>query len=412
MVPPPGSLLPLPFSVTVAPSATVWSLPASAVGAASTVTVTVSAALSFVPSFTVRLKTRSVLAVTSGAVKVGAGDRGAAQRHRRGSRLRPGQVSVAPSGSVALPSSVTETPSCTVWSLPAFAVGLSLSAVTVMSTVSALEARPRASVTVRLNCQRLVRRQVRRGERGLCDGRAAQRHRGPRRLAPGVAEGLSLGVGTPRAVERHRRPLVLRLVRARVRRRRVVRPRAHRHLHLVRRRLAARIRHREREGEVPVRRELVRGGELRLRGRAAAAERHPGGGRRIADGPAARVAAARAVQLHLGVLVRGPVGPRVRRRRRVHGDRHRVRRAVARPVVHRQAEDQVGVRGHVGGGEGRAGGRGAAQRHRGSPSATRRRSRSPPRGRSRSRRGSPSPPRSPSGRTPRSRSGRRRRPGP
>ena len=57
------------------------------------------------------------------------------------------------SGSLlALPSSVTFAPSDTVWSEPASAVGASLApAVTVIVTVSAVEAEPLSSVTVSEN---------------------------------------------------------------------------------------------------------------------------------------------------------------------------------------------------------------------------------------------------------------------
>ena len=46
---------------------------------------------------------------------------------------------------------MTVAPSATVWALPASAVGASLSAVIVTSTVSALEAAPVASVTTNEN---------------------------------------------------------------------------------------------------------------------------------------------------------------------------------------------------------------------------------------------------------------------
>ena len=69
----PGSELAPPASVTAAPSATVWSAPAFAVGASPfTVTSTASAAESETPSFTVSENVRTVSTVTSGAVNVGA----------------------------------------------------------------------------------------------------------------------------------------------------------------------------------------------------------------------------------------------------------------------------------------------------------------------------------------------------
>ena len=66
-------MLALPSRVAVAPSATRWSGPALAVGAAlsATVTVTVSLAVSPPGSVTVRLKVRVALPVTVGAAKVG-----------------------------------------------------------------------------------------------------------------------------------------------------------------------------------------------------------------------------------------------------------------------------------------------------------------------------------------------------
>ena len=70
-----GSELPEASSVTLSPSSTVWSSPASAVGAefmlSSTVTSTVSVELSPPESVTVSEKVSVVSAVTVGEVKVG-----------------------------------------------------------------------------------------------------------------------------------------------------------------------------------------------------------------------------------------------------------------------------------------------------------------------------------------------------
>ena len=69
-----GSRLALPSRVTVSPSVTVWSAPALAVGAVLTWTATCTvSAVEARPSgsVTVRLKVRTVVVSTSGAVKVG-----------------------------------------------------------------------------------------------------------------------------------------------------------------------------------------------------------------------------------------------------------------------------------------------------------------------------------------------------
>ena len=154
-----GSVLALPSSVTVAPSAARRSGPASATGGAFaadvTVIVTASAADVLPPAATVRLKVRVSVspAVGVGAVKLGCWTAALLRATVVPPVWVQAQVSASPSGSLlALPSSVTGVPPVTVRSAPAFAVGawLFAAAVTVIVTVSAVEARPCGSVTVRL----------------------------------------------------------------------------------------------------------------------------------------------------------------------------------------------------------------------------------------------------------------------
>jgi hypothetical protein len=128
-----ASVLPLPSSVTTEPVATFWSIPAFATGAelpVAAVIVTVSAALSTVPSFTVRLSTYvpSLSAVNVGLTTL-ALDKIAA--------LPPGAevndqvyVNAFPSASVLpLAFRVTDDPVAMFWSGPAFAAGAVLPAV-------------------------------------------------------------------------------------------------------------------------------------------------------------------------------------------------------------------------------------------------------------------------------------------
>ena len=148
-----GSLLAPPLSVTVAPSTTVRSAPASAVGAvfACTVTVTVSAVDVLPPAVTVRLKVS--VEAAAGAVKLGF----AVVAPDSVTVVPPvwaqAYVSASPSGSLLLlPSSATEAPVATVRSVPASAVGpWLLVAATTVTIVVSVAVSPPGSVTVRLN---------------------------------------------------------------------------------------------------------------------------------------------------------------------------------------------------------------------------------------------------------------------
>ena len=173
------SLLALPSRVTAAPSDTVWSGPALAAGGwlFFTVIVTSSVEVLSAPSVTVRTKVMGVSSVISGAVKVGRAV-SAPVRVTTGSILVTGgsegggwlsgglvgnvgsvvsfwvqaQVRVSSSGSlVPLPSRVTNAPSRTERSAPAFAVGAWLfAAVTTVTVTVSVALRPPGSVTVRV----------------------------------------------------------------------------------------------------------------------------------------------------------------------------------------------------------------------------------------------------------------------
>ena len=137
----------------MSPSFTVWSLPAVAVGAslapAVTVIVTVSVWVALEVSLTVSSKTRLASAAScEGAVKLGVVVVSPV-RVTDGvpDDCRQEYVIASLSGSDPLPDRVTESPSFTVRSLPALAVGDWLLAVTVMVTLSVPDAL-RSSVTV------------------------------------------------------------------------------------------------------------------------------------------------------------------------------------------------------------------------------------------------------------------------
>ena len=174
------SLLPLPSRVTAALSATVWSGPALAAGGwlFFTVIVTSSVEVLSAPSVTVRTKVMGVSSVISGAVKVGLavsapvrvttgsilviGGSGGGGGWPAGGGLGGGgnavsfwvqaQVRVSSSGSlVPLPSRVTNAPSRTLRSAPAFAVGAWLfAAVTTVTVTVSVALRPPGSVTARV----------------------------------------------------------------------------------------------------------------------------------------------------------------------------------------------------------------------------------------------------------------------
>ena len=138
-----GSELDEALRDTEAPSATDWSEPALAVGAslsAETVMTTVSVS-AVVPSVTETWKVVVYPEVACAAVNVGA----AALVLERVCAVPLDTLHVyvrdSDSGS-ELPAAlrVTEAPSATDWSEPALAVGASLSAVTVITTVSAVPA--------------------------------------------------------------------------------------------------------------------------------------------------------------------------------------------------------------------------------------------------------------------------------
>ena len=149
-----GSLLPLPSSVTAAPSSTDRLLPAFAVGArldGCTVTATPSRARPPCGSRTVSRKRSTVPAVTAGAVNVAVAlSASVSSTFGRPSRCVQAYESFSPSGSVPLPASVTASPETTSWSGPALAFGGSLTALTSTITVSCPESAV-PSFTVRPN---------------------------------------------------------------------------------------------------------------------------------------------------------------------------------------------------------------------------------------------------------------------
>ena len=113
---PSGSELPEPSSVTVAPSSTVWSGPAAAVGArftCRTVTVTSSVALRE-PSLDVRRNVNVVSSVTSGAGNVGDAALASLSVTVGPAVCVHEYVTSSPSGSLPEPASVTVVRSSTV----------------------------------------------------------------------------------------------------------------------------------------------------------------------------------------------------------------------------------------------------------------------------------------------------------
>ncbi len=109
----------VPARVTVAPSRTVWSVPASMDGGSlfSMVTITLSATV-LGPSVTVSVNVTFVSDVTAGALKVAVRAAESDSVMARSESCVQPYVRELPS-SVAVPARVTVAPSRTVWSVPA-----------------------------------------------------------------------------------------------------------------------------------------------------------------------------------------------------------------------------------------------------------------------------------------------------
>ena len=147
---PSGAVERLPSRRTVSPSPTTWSGPASAISTrGSTVTATVSVSVA-PPAVTVSVNVSVTSTVVNGAVKPGVAVFAPVSVTFG---LPPvwlhDQLSDSPSGSKERrPSRRTALASYTVWSGPASAVGSSLSAWTVTTTVSVMVSLPTVTVSV------------------------------------------------------------------------------------------------------------------------------------------------------------------------------------------------------------------------------------------------------------------------